>query len=417
MGDVKIEADVTRIERDLMALGKIGETADGGVTRRSFTETDRKGRNFIVGLMKGAGLDIWVDIGGNIHGRRVGTNPELPPVLTGSHSDSVENGGKFDGAAGIIAAIEALRALADAGIETEHSLEAVSFFAEEPSYFNTTCLGSRIAAGEFTDTSLLERTDDQGRTLQQACDEMDIDTGKFHIPIDDPQKIKALIELHVEQGSVLYEKKIPIGIITDIVASTRYRVTFLGQADHAGATPMNARRDALTAASEAILAVERIANEYSDRDVVATVGVIECHPGMVNAVPGHVQILVEVRGRAHFSKEIPAAEIVEAVRTICRNRSVDVEIEQIVQDTSREVSPEIIDILRQCTEKRGYSYLMMPSRAGHDALHIQNIAPAGMIFLPSKDGIGHDPREWTDMEDLRKGINVLAEALMQLAGK
>jgi len=412
---VKIEADVVRIERDLMALGKIGETADGGVTRRSFTETDRKGRDFIIDLMKDAGLDIWVDIGGNIHGVRKGTKPGLPPVVTGSHSDSVENGGRFDGAAGVIAAIEAMRALNDAGIETEHPLEAVSFFAEEPSHFNTTCLGSRIVAGGFTDTSLLERTDSQGRTLQQAFDEMGIDTGKFDIPARDPQKIKALIELHVEQGSILYDKKIPIGIITDIVAATRYRVTFLGQADHAGATPMKGRRDALTAASEAILAVERIANEYSDRDVVATVGIIECHPGMVNAIPGNVRILVEVRGRAHFSKEIPAAEIVEAIRTISRNRSVDVDIETIAQDTSREVSPEIIDILRQSAEDRGYPYLVMPSRAGHDALHIQNIAPAGMIFLPSKDGIGHDPREWTDMEDIRKGVNVLAEAMVRLA--
>jgi len=225
----------------------------------------------------------------------------------------------------------------------------------------------------------------------------------------------AFVEVHVEQGRTLYDRKVPLGLVTDIVGAYRYRVRFVGQADHAGGTPMDRRRDALAAAAEGVLAVERICRGYHTRDIVGTVGVLRVVPGAINVIPGECEMILEVRGRAHFPKSIPVAEIRAAFEETARRRGVALEMETLMEDESRPVSPLVLETIASCAEALGYPYLRMPSRTGHDAMHLAEHSPVGMIFLPSREGIGHHPAEWTDGEDIEKGLRLLAASLVRLA--
>lgn len=410
-----IKINLGRLDKDLTELGKIGATPEGGVSRRPFSPEDRQGRSFVIEKMKEAGLETWMDPGGNIHGRRSGKNLNGPTVATGSHADTVENGGRFDGALGVMGAIEALRALNEAGIETDSNLEVISFLAEEPSRFNTTSFGSKLLAGKLRDPRILDFSDQTGLNLGHALREMDIDPAKIFAAKYSPGQMAAFVELHVEQGPILYANQLPIGIVTDIVCGYRYRVEFEGQADHSGATPMDRRKDALAAASEAILAVEQIGRKYSSKDIVATVGVIRSTPSMLNVVPGYAEILIDIRGRVHFPKTKPAQEIREAILEIGRRRKIEAHIHTLMEEESPALSENIIQVIRQCAIRRSYPYLLMPSRAGHDAMNLVDLTSVGMIFVPSKDGISHNPGEWTAAEDMGKGVSLLADTLLALA--
>lgn len=410
-----IPIDLSRVDKDLRDLGRIGETPEGGVSRRVFTPADQEGRRFILKRMQEAHLETWIDPAGNIHGRRRGRKMDGPPVGTGSHSDTVENGGKFDGAVGIIGAVEVMRALDEAGIETDAPLEMISFLGEEPNRFGLATFGSRILSGKLTDPKVLERLDPDGLTLRQALLDQGINPERIFEARQFPGRMKAFIELHVELGNVLHQAKIPIGIVTDIVSSYRYRVQFQGRADHSGTTPMNSRKDALAAAAEAILAVERICQAYSDRDILGTVGVIRSRPGMVNIVPAEAEIVMELRGRAHFSKREPAGKIRQEIEEMGRRRGIGISVETLLEEEAPVAAPRMIEAIRQCAEKLEYPYLLLPSRAGHDAMHMIHITDGGMIFIPSRDGIGHHPREWTAMADIGRGISLLAETLVALA--
>jgi N-carbamoyl-L-amino-acid hydrolase len=327
----------------------------------------------------------------------------------------VENGGKFDGAVGVIGAIEAIRALNDLGIRTDYNLEVICFLGEEPNRFNMTTFGSKLLAGKLTDPRILDRLDEKGMTLGQALKEMGIDPAKIFEARYFPGQIRSFVELHIEQGNILYEKQIPIGIVTDVVAGYRYRVAFHGRADHSGTTPMHRRKDALAAAAEAILAVERICKKYGDKDIVGTVGFIRSTPGMMNVVPGYAEILMDIRGRYHFPKRKPAEEIKRAMLEISQNRQITVNIETLMEEESPALSEKVITVMRQCAEKGGYPYLLMPSRAGHDAMHLVDLTEVGMIFVPSKEGISHTSREWTDIVDVGKGVAFLADTLVAMA--
>lgn len=409
------KVDLFRLERDLLDLSKIGMTPEGGVSRRPFTPEDQEGRSFVLQKMKEAGLKTWVDAAGNIHGSRPGRRVNEPPVMTGSHVDTVENGGKFDGAVGVIGAIEAIRALNDLGIRTDYNLEVICFLGEEPNRFNMTTFGSKLLAGKLTDPRILDRLDEKGMTLGQALKEMGIDPAKIFEARYFPGQIRSFVELHIEQGNILYEKQIPIGIVTDVVAGYRYRVAFHGRADHSGTTPMHRRKDALAAAAEAILAVERICKKYGDKDIVGTVGFIRSTPGMMNVVPGNAEILMDIRGRYHFPKRKPAEEIKGAMLEISQNRQITVNIETLMEEESPALSEKVITVMKQCAEKGGYPYLLMPSRAGHDAMHLVDLTEVGMIFVPSKEGISHTPREWTDIVEVGKGVAFLADTLVAMA--
>jgi N-carbamoyl-L-amino-acid hydrolase len=408
-----IAVNLFRFKKDFEEMSQIGRNPEGGASRLAFSLQDQAARKFIRKKMHEAGLDVYQDPAGNIHGLRAGAETG-PTVATGSHSDSVENGGHFDGVVGLLGAIEVMRALNDAGIQTRRGLEVICFLAEEPNSFGLSCFGSRALSGKLNDSLIFGRCDRAGQSLSTALQSMGVSPEAI---LDlNPQNFRyhAFIEVHVEQGKTLCKEKIPLGLVTDIVGAYRYRVKFVGQADHSGGTPMDERRDALVAAAEAILAVERICRKYQTQDIVGTVGVINVSPGMINVIPGECEIIIEVRGRVHFPKSIPVGEIKEALQNLSRQRGVEVHIETLMEDESQSVSPRVLQTLEQSVKELGYPYLMIPSRTGHDAMHMAALADVGMIFLPSREGIGHHPSEWTDMEDIEKGLQLLAAALVRL---
>jgi N-carbamoyl-L-amino-acid hydrolase len=411
---MRIAVNMSRFKNDFDAMSQIGRTLEGGASRLSFSPQDQTAREFVKQKMHEAGLTPFMDPAGNLHGRRPGVEPG-PAVATGSHSDSVENGGHFDGAVGLLGAIEVMRSLNDAGVQTRRSLEVVSFLAEEPNRFGISCFGSRALCGKLDRALLYGRSDRKGETLSAALSALGISAQEILGLNPKDYRYHAFIELHVEQGRTLYDSKIPLGLVTEIVGAYRYKVTFKGQADHSGGTPMDHRRDALAAAAEAILAVERICRKYQDRDIVGTVGVLHVSPGMINVIPGECDLIIEVRGRVHFPKSTPVAEIKEALQNTSRQRNVEVHIETLMEDESQPVSPRVLQALEQGAAELGYSYLRMPSRTGHDAMHMAQLSEAGMIFLPSRDGVGHHPSEWTDMDDIEKGLQLLATTAVNLA--
>lgn len=404
-----------RFQEDFEALAAIGRTAAGGSGRLAFSEADRQARAFLRERMADAGLEVHDDPAGNIHGFRPGREEGLLRVATGSHSDSVENGGHFDGAVGLLGGLEVMRALRDAGIVTRRGLELISFLAEEPNRFGLSCIGSRGLCGRLTRRLLEERRDPEGRTLGEALHSLGVSPEVLLAVKPGDFRYHAFIEVHVEQGRTLFDRGVPLGLVTDIVGAYRYRIRFLGQADHAGGTPMDRRRDALAAAAEGVLAVERVCRSYHERDIVGTVGVLRVLPGAINVIPGECEMILEVRGRAHFPKSIPVAEIRAAFEEIARRRGVALEMETLMEDESRAVSAAVLETIASCAEALGYPYLRMPSRTGHDAMHLAEHSPVGMIFLPSREGIGHHPTEWTDGQDIEKGLRLLAASLVRLA--
>jgi N-carbamoyl-L-amino-acid hydrolase len=412
---MRIAVNISRFKQDFDAMSQIGRTAEGGASRLAFSPQEQMAREFVKQKMHEAGLNPFMDPSGNLHGRRLGVEPG-PAVATGSHSDSVENGGHFDGVVGLLGAIEVMRSINDAGIQTRRSLEVISFLSEEPNRFGISCFGSRALCGKIDRASLYGRSDIKGETLAAALSTIGVSAQEIIGLNPEEYRYHAFVELHVEQGRMLYDSKIPLGLVTEIVGAYRYGVTFKGQADHSGGTPMDSRRDALAAAAEAILAVERICRKYQDRDIVGTVGVIHVSPGAINVIPGECHIIIEVRGRAHFPKSTPVAEIKEVLQNISRQRKIEVNIETLMEDESQSVSPRVLQALEQDAAELGYPCLRMPSRTGHDALQMAKLSEVGMIFLPSREGIGHHPSEWTDMEDIEKGLQLLATTLVNLAG-
>jgi len=411
---MRITIDISRFKQDFDAMSQIGRTAEGGASRLAFSPQEQMAREFVKQKMDEAGLHTFMDPSGNLHGRRSGTESG-PAVATGSHSDSVENGGHFDGVVGLLGAIEIMRSLNDAGIQTRRSLEVISFLAEEPNRFGISCFGSRAMCGKIDRALLYGRSDIKGETLSAALSGLGISAQEIIGLNPEEYRYHAFVEIHVEQGRMLYDSKIPLGLVTEIVGAYRYKVTFKGQADHSGGTPMNGRRDALAAAAEAILAVERTCLKYQDRDIVGTVGVIHVYPGAINVIPGECDIIIEVRGSTHFPKTTPVSEIKEVLQNISRQRNIEVNIETLMEDESQSVSPLVLKALEQGAAEFGYPYLRMPSRTGHDALHMAELSNVGMIFLPSREGVGHHPSEWTDMGDIEKGLQLLATTLVNLA--
>jgi N-carbamoyl-L-amino-acid hydrolase len=409
-----VSIEIARFKRDFDALAQIGRTSQGGASRLAFSQEEAAGRDFVKNLMKDANLSVWIDPAGNIHGRRKGRK-EGAVVATGSHSDTVENGGHYDGVVGVLGAIEVMRSFNDAGIETGRDLEVIAFAAEETNDFGLSCFGSKALAGEIDREMIFGRCDSRGNLLVDTLGSFGVSAeGILSINPDD-YRMHAFIELHVEQGRVLYDAKIPVGLVTDIVGAYRYRATFIGMASHSGATPMNVRKDALAAAAEGILAVETVCRRYQERDIVGTVGVISVSPGVINVIPGRCEIIFEVRGRVGFPKTQPVAEIKAALSEIAARRGIDVQVETLMEDESHPVSANVLDALKKNAEEMGIEFMFMPSRTGHDAAHLAGLADIGMIFLPSHNGIGHNPEEFTELTDIETGLRLLAATLFRLA--
>lgn len=403
-----MSADADRLQQRIDALAAGAEDPAGGVSRLAYSDADIAGRGYIMDLMRDLDLEVRIDAAGNIFGRRAGTEPGLPPILFGSHIDSVPNGGRFDGPAGVIAALEMIELLNAADTATRHPLEVVVFAAEEAGL-----LGAKAFAG-ILDPEVLAEKVQAGMTVAEGISRIGGRPDALEEAEAGPGDYRAYIELHIEQGAILFDEGIDIGVVQGIVGIDWWDVIVEGTANHGGTTPMDKRFDALVTASKFVLAAERIASEMPGRQV-ATVGRIRAFPGAPNVVPGRVEASLEIRDLDNnrilevFERiRAEAGELAAADGTTIEFRKSP------IHEVAAETDPRLRDMIEAAAGARGYSSLRMPSGAGHDAQAVAHVAPIGMIFVPSRNGISHAPAEFTSSRDLARGADVLLETVLAI---
>jgi N-carbamoyl-L-amino-acid hydrolase len=416
----KIIIDKRRLLRDLNAVSRIGIGDHGSVTRLVFSIKELRSRQFLIHQMRQIGLQIHIDRIGNIFGRLDGANAKTPALLVGSHLDTVVHGGKFDGSLGVIAALEAVRTLKEQKIVLQSPVEVVCFVGEESSRFGYSTLGSSLMAGEVQGKDLVHAADAQGTKLEDILASMGIYRNNLRSLRRDPSTIKAYLELHIEQGPILEAQKKPIGIVTAIAAPTRFRVVFTGQADHSGTTPMEMRRDALVAASELIVAVEKVCRKYSHVErgrVVGTVGAIKIEPGVINAIPGSADLSVDIRSISAEAKKRVVRLVQTQIGEIARRRNIGAEILPLREEDPVPLDKRLVRLLKECCQVRNIPYEVIPSGAGHDAMQMAKITAAGMLFIPSRRGISHSPLEWSEPEDICLGAQLLLDSMIRVSNE
>lgn len=410
-----LTVSIERLLADLDAFSAIGGDGRGGVTRLAFTEADQSARRLFQDKLTAAGLAVRVDAVGNVFGRRVGRDNALPPVLLGSHLDSVPSGGRFDGPLGVLAALEVVRMLEYARAETRRPVEIACFVAEESSRFGTATLGSKAVVGKLTPEMLDRLRDPEGRTLAEVLRGCGFPPDRVEDVRRRPGEYHAYLELHLEQGAVLEHAGIPVGLVTGIAAPTRFRVTYTGRADHSGATPMGLRRDALVAGAELVLAVRRNVLAHGSPTSVGTVGVLRVQPGAMNVIPGQAILGIDLRDIDADAKRRIAKKVQVAARRIARKWKQDVSVETLADESPVPLSERVRQVSRAACQACGVPFLELPSGAGHDAMYLAEIAETGMIFVRCREGISHNPAEFVESQDMAAGTTVLAETAVRLA--
>jgi beta-ureidopropionase / N-carbamoyl-L-amino-acid hydrolase len=399
--------DAARIQAHLTALGEFGRNPEGGVSRVAYTEFDRQGREAVMAWMREAGLEVSVDAAANLVGRRAGSVAGLRPILIGSHVDSVPSGGNFDGQVGSMGAIEVARTLAASGTALRHPLEVCIWSNEEGGTIGSHAVASGLTAAE------LDRTSQSGKTIREGIAFLGGDPAKLGAPLRQKGDIAGYLELHIEQGGFLDERKLPIGVVEGIVGIRRWDVTLTGFGNHAGTTPMNRRKDALLAAARCIEAVNRIVTSVPGRQV-GTVGKIRVEPGAYNVIPARAVFGVELRDLDDGKVLRLWGRIQAECVRITRAGGVGFAATENPPILPALTDPGFRTIIAESARALGLATLSLPSGAGHDAQEIARIGPVGMIFVPSVGGISHSPKEFTRPEDVENGANVLLEALLRL---
>jgi len=384
-------------------------------TRRAFDNQFAQGRAWLEEEFKAAGLSVEVDAGGNLIGRTAGTGLGLGALVAGSHSDTVPAGGRFDGMLGLLAALEAAQSIREQQISLVHPLEVVDFLAEEPSDFGISCIGSRSWAGVLT-ASDLARTLPSNVTLASAIESVGGSAERLGKTIRSQDSVSAYVELHIEQGLVLAERKAEIGVVTAIVGIRRHELTVEGRADHAGATPMSLRRDALVGAAGFIRAVDELARLRPSQSpyLVATVGKLSVEPNAINAVPGSVRMIVETRSTDETALLQFEQELWRRTEGELDDRGLRLTRSLLSQTLPTACSPLIQSTIEEASMAAGFNSTRLPSGAGHDGVFVARIAPMGMIFVPCREGRSHTPEEWAEPGDCANGARVLAETLILL---
>jgi len=402
-----------RLLKSLEELSLVGNSSDKGVTRFALTPGDLQARQWLQARASQYDLRSHFDAVGNLFIYAQDAQ-EQPPVIVGSHVDTVPNGGRYDGALGVLAGLESLIRLQETQTPLSRPVWLAVWTEEEGSRFSGGLIGSRAIIGELGKEEL-KLTDADGISLAEALCSWGLNPDDLPQAARKPGQIHAYVELHIEQGAKLDVAKEQIGVVTGIVGIRRYNVSVKGQANHAGTTPMNLRRDALVAASLMVQAVEQIVRDSGHLEAVGTVGKLQVYPGGVNVVPGQVDFTVEIRD---IKMEV-MDELVAKVRTRLQEIAAERHVE-LTWEAAPAVTPSLLDesvqqTIAQVANELGYSWRYMPSGAGHDAQHLARICPTGMIFVPSKDGISHSPAEYTADEDCVRGANVLLNTIVRLA--
>jgi N-carbamoyl-L-amino-acid hydrolase len=404
----QLRVNGARIIEHINSLAEFGKNPQGGVSRLAYSEADRQGREYTMGLMRSAKLDVSIDAAGNISGRRAGGDKALlSPLLFGSHIDSVPEGGNYDGVVGSLGAIEVAQTLAENNLTTRHPLEVVIFQNEEGGL-----IGSRAMNGELTEKEL-DLVSRSGKTIREGIKFIGGDPAKLFSVRRNRGSIAAYLELHIEQGGILEAEKIDIGVVEGIVGINWWDVTIEGFANHAGTTPMNNRQDALLAAAKFIEAVNRVVTSIPGRQV-GTVGRIQALPGAPNVIPGKVILSLELRDLDAAKIQILYKKIRTEAGEIERASKVTFDFREINVNIPAPTDARIRRLVDESAKELGLSTKQMPSGAGHDAQDMAWLAPVGMIFIPSGGGISHSPKEFSRPQDITNGANVLLHALLKL---
>lgn len=390
---------------------------DGGNTRLTLSPEDMAARKYMMGEMGKIGLSVSVDAVGNITGRSAGTEPSLPEVWTGSHIDTVVHGGKYDGVAGVVSGFEVLRTIMAEGVPHKRNICLKIYTGEEGARFSGGCVGSRAIAGQLTKEDLDALSDGHGHTVGGLLRENGFPFDQFDAVRKTARDIYASVELHIEQGGNLEKAHKVIGIVDGICAPTNMILQISGEQGHAGGMSMKDRRDAFMAAAEMALALEDCALHGTSAYTTGTVGLVEVSPNAENVVPGKVRMSADVRDCEKQSKDLVVKNFLSKVHAIAEKRHVKVEVSVKCDDTPQLCDPSIKELIEKAAEKEKIPYMHTFSGPYHDSSLIGEIAPVGMIFVPSRGGISHSPKEWTSCEDIAKGARVLKDVILALANQ
>jgi len=409
MNELRING--SRLWNALMELAQIGATDKGGVKRLALTDLDRQGRDLVVQWAKDAGLAITVDRIGNVFMRREGTNPSLPPIVTGSHIDTQPTGGKFDGNYGVLAGLEVVRTLNDLKIKTEAPIEVAFWTNEEGSRFVPVMMGSGVFCGAFSLETAYAASDVDGKSVGEELARIGYQGEQT--PGDHP--IGAYFETHIEQGPVLEDEDKVIGVVPAVMGLSWYDCTVEGMEAHAGPTPMHLRRDALQVATRIMQETVAIANRYPPYGR-GTVGMVQVFPNSRNVIPGRVKFSIDLRNVNDELLNTMHEEITAFVDRTSKETGLTITLERVSYYPPCPFHPDCVGAVRNAAEKLGYSTMDVVSGAGHDAIYVARLAPAGMIFVPCKDGISHNEIEDAQPAHLEAGCNVLLHAMLERAG-
>jgi beta-ureidopropionase / N-carbamoyl-L-amino-acid hydrolase len=403
--------DKRRLEQWIEELGRIGQTPRGGLTRLALSDEDKRGRDWMVARMREAGLSITVDQMGNIFGQRAG-DPGLPPVMMGSHVDSVPTGGRYDGQLGVLCGLEVIRSLDDAKVRTRHPLTLAIFTNEEGARFQPAMIASGVMAGKIALEDAYNARDKDGIRLVDELERI----GYLGAEPCVARPFRAYLELHIEQGPFLEEEGLSVGVVEGIVAIAWSRLTIHGVQDHAGPTPMRIRHDALVAAADVVGGVRRIAREMGG-ELVTTVGNLVVAPNIVNAIPGRVTLSIDMRDPQDTALDRARTRLEAVVREACGREDVRYELEHYWRVPYTPFDRGVVDAVERAARAAGARHRRIRSGAGHDAQYMAAIGPAGMVFVPSRDGRSHCEEEFTPIDDIEQGATTLLLAALDLAGR
>jgi allantoate deiminase len=408
-----MEVQIDRMRRDLETINSFNATPERGVTRFTFSQEYLGARAYLIEELKRIGARISICRAGNLRARLEGSDRRAPAVMTGSHLDSVFQGGRFDGAVGVVAALEAARSLVEKGLAHRHPIDVVVFAEEEGSRFGSVLTGSRAWAGKLSLEALGQIKDKEGLSYLDAMRQSGI------IPEDDsilnPSEIRVMFEVHIEQSLVLESRRLRIGVVEAIAGIKQFLVILQGIPNHAGATPMSLRVDALQGAARIISAVEEIAAYQAGKDTVATVGFLNCQPGQANIIPGRVEFTLDIRDRDSGLLDKTVQKVMEVIAKTCEERRLTYEVKTRSNTPPVALSKEIVRLIEKLAQERNAKSLRMVSGAVHDSSVMTELTEVGMIFLPSQGGRSHCPEEFTDLKDIQLGTEILLGAITELS--
>jgi ureidoglycolate amidohydrolase len=411
---VNLAIDQDRLLSEIEALARISDAAPPAVTRIVFTPKDLEARKWFRAKCLEHGLAMRQDAIGNMFARWTGADETAAPVATGSHLDAIPNAGKYDGVVGVLGGLEAIRALQRSGFRPTRSIELILFTSEEPTRFGIGCLGSRMLSGTLTAEAARQLTDAAGQTLERVRQEAGMKGDLESVRLE-AGHYNAFVELHIEQGPLLERARVPLGIVESIAAPASYQLIAEGTGGHAGGVLMPGRKDALCAAAEIVLTVEEAALASGSPDTVATVGICDVFPGAVNSIPNRVRLTLDLRDTDLPRRDRVLQTIQNKAHHVSEKRGVSVQFHIVNADAPAICSSVVTDALVRSCSKHNLPFQKMVSRAYHDSLFMSRIAPAGMLFIPCRNGYSHRPDEFASPEDIARGTLVLAETLRELS--